>query len=776
MTTKEKYAAQEKFKDLCKNSEELKTLLTSDGSSDVICKYFYCGLFLPQFETVLLETNPQLFIDSIRVNFDKSFLVEERLNFYTQLALPANLEIHKRIWQYLFQTEKKLWQKVEENLSQLLNSNLSLSDILSGVIVWFEEKRFSDPNNNQSNAYLQEYGNIYNVFINLFLREYCKKHDLNILSFEDFTKTFATIIAKPINRNLSLLLENIEQWEKFKNNILYHYCFDNTLSIIEHNNTIHFIEKPEDFYNWKLDGCRYELNKFRYFMSGCETVQHFIEHENFQIKGNDEEIQYANYLVNCQKFQTEHFLEDLKIRNFIVCGKEINVQRLFLPLLSFSVHKQFRYEAGLERYKKGSASWKEAFGKLLCESIIRGLEISPFVLMTKSEYIDLNKKALQELGNGNYEELIKLFSYTIDPKDDFQKFKNDYSVFKKPFVVLGEYLFCPTMFLNNDWFYAFANAGLENLDRKESEKERRITAHEMENSLGELFKSKRWDVKVFTTQESEILGKESDIDIAVNDGNTTLLMQLKRTKFRIDCRERYNERINSDKKASKQLNNAVIFIQNTSQNKLWDLKPNLHKWIVSTSFENILSDIEGCTKVNYFDLLYAFNNPNIRSLNDLITCIINDDPIKNLADVNIDYNADSGYNQSILPTLEDPVVYNIPLFADNNSFQENNTKFNKALELGEKKNFDNAIKILLTLSSENPNDYQIWSALANIYADFKDFENAYKCFEKALQIIPNDPCIKRNYALAHKKAGNHSEYEKIKSELQNKYWYINLHW
>ena len=690
MTKEKGYKTAQDFQNLCSNEKELQTLLISDKCSELIYHYFHCGCYLPQFETALLQANPQLFVDSIRANFDKSFLDEERLRFYAEIKMPENLVLHKKVWKYFQQIEKQLWKIVEQNLSDLINSNLPLENVLNETVIWLEQKRFSDPRLNQSNSYLQEYSSIYNTFIQLFLREYGKNHELKITSSEKFTESFCKCFANAtINPKLSDLLANIENWEHFKNNLLYQYCFDDNFTITEENSVIYLKKTPKDFYRWKLDGCRYELNRFYYSIQGADSVDYQIKNGYRKIQGNNE-IEYSwNYQLACQQEQVGEFLYDLKINNMIFNHKPIEIQNLFLPLLTYSINQQVRYEAGLAQYK--SENWQKTFGKLMCENMKKNIASFPFFLMTKQQYINLNKSALQELGNGNYEELIKLFSYTINLKYNFQKYNNDYEVFKKPFIVLDGYLFCPTMFLaNNDWFYAFANAGLENLDRNESE--RRKTAHEMESYLCDFFKNKHWNARVFSGQEANNI--DGDIDIAVNGGDTTLLIQLKRPQFRLSDRERYNEKINSDRKASKQLNNAAIFIQKNPYKNLWQIKSTVHKWIVSTSFENILADFDGCLKVNYFELLYAFNNPNIKTLDNLIDCMTDDEPLKNLAQLHVKINANIGFPQSVLLTLDETKAYNIPLFAESNSFQEYHSKFNKALELGNKKNFETAIKVL----------------------------------------------------------------------------------
>ena len=50
-------------------------------------------------------------------------------------------------------------------------------------------------------------------------------------------------------------------------------------------------------------------------------------------------------------------------------------------------------------------------------------------------------------------------------------------------------------------------------------------------------------------------------------------------------------------------------------------KSEVYKWIVTTSFENVLAVINDCLKVNYFDLIEALRDKEIITLSQLIEAI-----------------------------------------------------------------------------------------------------------------------------------------------------------
>ncbi len=103
--------------------------------------------------------------------------------------------------------------------------------------------------------------------------------------------------------------------------------------------------------------------------------------------------------------------------------------------------------------------------------------------------------------------------------------------------------------------------------------------------------------------------------------------------------------------------------------------------------------------------------------------------------------------------LSDPGANKQLLLTDDNRWQKYHPLFNKGIDLGQKGKIDEAIETLVLYAKENPAGYQAWSTLANYYADIKDFPNSFFCFEKAKEIIPEDPYILRNYAFALRASG-----------------------
>jgi ribosomal protein L18E len=278
-------------------------------------------------------------------------------------------------------------------------------------------------------------------------------------------------------------------------------------------------------------------------------------------------------------------------------GKIIESEKLLNLLLTYSFNRLIRYEQSLEMHTKTSQNWRESFMKFAFNSNATDFGFSPFFLMSETDYKQLNKEALSQIPADSTTEVVQLFSYRQNQKYDFNRFHLNYDVWQKPFSKIGDFLFCPMMFFaNNIWFYSFAQAALY-------QKTQKSDIQKMENHLGDLIRQKGWNVKVIDDLEANAL--EGDVDVIVDDKDTLLFIQLKRTYFRIDLKDAYYDSILTDNKASKQLNEVEKYLE--KENSIYQSKHKPVKWIVSTSFENIGSKINNCIKVNYFEVLKSAN-------------------------------------------------------------------------------------------------------------------------------------------------------------------------
>ncbi|WP_445710969.1 hypothetical protein [Flavobacterium sp.] len=683
-------------------------------------------------EIKLSELFPEKFVKAVRTT--QAFLDTNRLTFFKNLPFLQKFKEHVMLWDFLQEEEQKLWNTISKETSELFKFEVDY--ILSEVVFWLENERYLD----NSQQKLTKLGSVYNFFIEFYLHS--AKEPVTIAA-ENFSQTFHKLVFEKIKSNKTIdpridaVLNAISNWISFNEDILQAYCFDLEINPLIEDDCLYFVQNPKHYYKWKLDGLRYNKVSFDYHSKAQEVISNLINQKKLIIPEKTEFDFEMNLDAAVKLKKIELFLHDATIPNYMYNGKKISTNKIFHGISTYATHKLYRYENSIEQFKSISTNWFDNYFKIIALPVKNKIEILPYVLIKKETYVALVKEV-----TGISEEDTSL-SFDIlsktDKKKGFNRFNIKYNVWTKPFFKMGSSFFCPMLFLaTNDWFFAATQMAIQHLNWNFPERKR--TATEMEIYLGDKFEQKGYIVKVIEDKEADLI--DGDVDIIVEDANTTLFIQLKRTSFRVSAKDAFNESEQSDKKAIQQLNDAEISLK--AKNNIYNLKQKPIKWIVSTSFEGINSTIKDCRKINYFDLLFALEHPNIQSLDALVFYLEKDRNMISLDDLenNLDVLKDFG-----LPLkLKEPETFKQCVY-----YFKKDTNYIKMLNNGislYSKNDTKAIKILEQCAKINENDARVYGALGNCYANLNDVLNFIKAFEKALTIIPNDPYVKRNYALA----------------------------
>ncbi|MFZ3565043.1 tetratricopeptide repeat protein [Tenacibaculum finnmarkense] len=707
---------------------------------------------------------PNEFVRGIRTS--QIFLKQERFNNLSNYHL-GTLDIHKKIWSNLNQRDKYLWNIIQENLSEVLT--IDIHKVLTEVIFWLENERY----NNNDKKYLFELASIYNFFINLYLHE--KKESINIQK-DDFAKIFFESFAKnfkkpAINESISKLLTSIAHWIDFKNNILNAYSFDLNITPVELNGVVYFNQKPMDFYKWNLDGIRYEKNRIDYFLKAEKIISNQIENGKLYLKGNTEDAILLNVKGQIRFKKNELILKDLALLDIDYFGEKQGLSKAFSLVSGYSLNRFERYELKLEKAKQNSINWFQAYFKVFDFSMKNKIDIFPFLLTTKTDFINISKGANDIFDNKLLSKSFSFLSYDVNQKKTFNRFHINYDVWNEPFIKIGDLFFNPMLFFtNNDWFYTTAQSAIKNTNKNKAQREK--TATKMEKNLADKFEKRGFKTTLITKKEANIL--DGDVDLIISENGTHLFIQLKRTYFRLNLKDAYYESMKSDDKASKQLNNATAFLKN--DNDIYNITNEPKKWIVSTSYEFINTNIDNCNKINYFDLLFALENDELKSLNDIIYHLENDLNLLSFHNIK-PQNNQQDVEQNLLNTiglpleLVEPKKYLQPLYQTKELDITYHTYYNKSL-LYYNKNDKKSIKLLNQCFYLNQNDIEVYGALGNCYANINDVDNLINSFENALKIIPNEPYIKRNYALALIENKKYYDGLVLLLELKNDYLFV----
>jgi hypothetical protein len=721
-----------------------KILFESNSAEQLLHNYFSKSKIQEQaLETKLAKEFPETFIKSIRVN--QVFLNPDRIETLKAIPFKKEFQLHQKVWQKIYEIENDQWNGIQNELQSVLK--LSLEDILSHCIIWLETNRFTD----SSRQNIHHLASVYSFFIELVLTNQDTK-TFSSKSEDDFFKHFLEVFTanfknKEIIENsiVSKLLFRISNWLNFKEYVISPYSFDLNIEPIQENELVFFNSTPQAYYKWILNGVRYEVNQLNYIFQGSELVEYLEKENRMKIPGKTEHDIQRNRNLASLKWGTLLLLDDLACETFTIGNTKIESEKLLSPLLTYSFNRLGRYENSLKKHFESSQNWSEAFMKIIFQSIATDIRREPYFIMTENDYGKLNQEALSQLPEVSTNEVIQLFSFNPNKKYEFNRFRYTYGVWQKPFMKIGDFLFCPMMFFaSNIWFYSFSQAALfQKTEKSETEK--------MEKHFGELIEQKGWKVKVISDAESSQMDK-GDVDIFVEDGETILFIQLKRTYFRLNLKDAYYESCKTDSKAAKQLNEAEKYL--SQPNTIYNFKHQPHKWIVSTSFENVGEKINGCRKVNYFEFLNTLKNPEMKKLKDLITELEADKNLKLL--LGTAYNNDLPIEvRKLVSEVAKPLAtfeskqYKQFIFSDDeNRTREYNSIFDNGIKLDNDNKKNEALVQFQKCISLNPNDADAYGAVANILADMKIFESSFIAFKRALELLPNDPYITRNYCLA----------------------------
>lgn len=726
-------------------------LINSTYIQTLLHYYFQKNIIAPDFDKKIAKEYPSILIEAIRVN--QVFLNETRINAIINLEIDKSYLVHQKLWKYIIEKDKILWKQINDKAKIICKYNTL--DILFYCIHWIESERFKNDSSIDTNLL----ADTYNFYMELIFKEYDASIELNTedlnMYFVNQLNSFNSIEIKFIFD----ILYDIADFIKFKQQIVEIYSYDLNTNPVQIGNEIYLSSSALDYYKWKSGAIRYELNSNFNLYYGMDITDYQIESGNLKIKAKYKEDKEANTIACDKLTATNILLTDLGIQSFKIGKNEISINDILCPLLTFSTNKLHRYEKTYYELKENSKNWYELFFKLTVKSVKTDRSFMPFILITKKEYFDKNEYALKNITINTTAQILELFAYNPNKDEVFNRYKNKFDVYDTPFFIINQHIFCPTTFFaSNLWYFSFAQKALtyrDIADRKETEK--------TEDALENAFKDKGWQTKTLTIDETNSI--EGDVDLFVFNETITLLIQVKRTKFRFNIEEAYYEKVNSDTKAASQLNKAEKYLRNS--NEIFQLNNNAKKWIVSTSFENIGDEINSCKKVNYLELLNQLRTSNQSNLSEFIEYIEKDKHIIEIVERIKEINRVEGSELTYLNELLAPYKsknYNIFVQSENPAnFNEIRTIFHEALKLNLLNRKHEAIQVLFQYIQVCPYDGNGHSTIARIFTDLNILDKAIYHYKFALNLFPLDPNIARNYALALYE--NTSYYESLKQLL-----------
>jgi hypothetical protein len=600
--------------------------------SEIILNWYFQSTFERsiKLEKMLAQHYPQQFCQAIKRN--KAFLKNDFLDDFLNYSWPDSYSIDLIAWKQLSLRHASLQKKISNYWQGI--KHLKLEQLLCEVICWIDEQFYledSEPNRERLRR-------IYNYAVSFVFNH---KQPKVRLSEENFDKTFT--LAVHGKRKVNSFLLWIEEWIRFETRVLQSYCFDDNCQTSLKDGVVHFdFESQAVYKKWQDDTKRYLVNAERYFAEGIEFHDVAEEMEIANIpKGRSERDENINRITYIHSWQSALFLTDLHIRNFILGDDRTHISKLISALRTFAANRYDRYVEAMRSYLRVGLPWNQSTTFVIRDSVKNKNLNTPFSYIYESteSLTKLFEYATPELKSEEIATLIQYLSWEIQPNYEFDPFYIRYSVAETPFLRLGNYLLAPTsLFATNDWFYSLGQRALNLYSSNSHSGERQQTSVEMEVFLGEEFSKRGWKVKVTNNTDSEKMA--GDIDLLVSDDSMQLLIQLKRTKFRLDLATLYKEKFEIDLVAAGQLNDAAYYLRNHSITEL-EILNNHEKWIVTNSFEGVLEEIYGCLKVNYFDILWAlkYQGKRLATVTEFAAYVRGDGPFEDCRHyLDIDYS------------------------------------------------------------------------------------------------------------------------------------------
>ena len=707
---------------LLDNIDVLDGYLTSENHEDALSVIFQSTENITiELEEAISKRNPERFIHLVRVN--QAFLNgTKRLDAYQQFELPDHLSVHVHVWNSLSDQLKVINGKISQVVFRI---NLESNSIWESYIRLSEllKRKFYNEKSKEPIEYLA-----------MVYYEYLNRYNMAGLSSEQDLRESLTQEIIPTNILLDdyvqTLYKYLHEYVRYKTDVIDLYCSDKTVSIKKYQESLYLYQSPKDFYNFRLDGLRYDYTWCRY--------------QDYALRSSDSTlIAYHTFNNENKKTSRNQFCEDL--------GLDKNYINLFNALQDF-----------VDQYVVKDRSTVKS-SSVFCFNV--------------KEFLSFFKKKNSKLKDSFVKAI--LFGVISNVKK--------YDVLETPFLVVGDYVVCPKVFLTNKDFFYYS---FRRRSHKQNRTQSMVYSKKCEIILKKEFNKNGIEAIIPSDEDrKKIVG---DIDVLVCDKNeqVALAIQYKRSSLRLSPQEAYLETRHSTAKAINQLQKARI--AEIKQVLGLEKDAKVFKWYVSTSFEGISDKSSRILKINYFEILLTLRSLSSScSLSEFIAVMESGKPQKELLhEINIMYDTEgAGYSEHLfsnsiqtlryimstkqLPVFNEyPDAYIIPVDLNKSSIFDA-PEIMPSIQHPLTMNNRSQIEALKRIMETNKDSIYVLHLLVSIYIEKSLWVDAAGTLEEMLMIIPDEPNTLWRYAQVKKALGEENSYNNIMDKLQKDFWFVS---
>lgn len=545
------------------------------------------------FEMYVAHNNPALFIEGYKNRL--VFLDEKRLTQLQKQHLPLPIITELKIWNRFNSVLNQKWKNV-----QMLFKDIKLLpyEICMAVIAAFEASIYKNPDDKLRWHYAVETLSVLVAFIQ-------DRFNLSNLDVDnlDLTKAYCEgVIALNGEAIFNEVYDYVVLREK-----AHRYSYEPELKVfIDNNQVLQFQESDAFNQQWKYDEKRYTVNERSYYAFG-ELLFNEAKFENKinYINGNKS---HNNQLGNARQIAIKQAIYDLGISGEDFTKKKLpNLNFMISFLHGIAWRKTETTGAPLHKIARIK---KNEYAKGMAEIIIKN-KTSEFVLISDANTL-FNAASTSGINceEKEFDQFIKTFSFNWKSKI-FDPFKLPISLWKKPFIQIGNNIISPISILTGfSGLYTISESILKNFSPREGKR--------IEHILKDTYQNASWKTSILKDNQNY-----GDVDVMMEDEENIILMQLKRTTQKLDTFQLHNQ-LPQDRKATKQLVEAKS--GNISGK-------NIHLWYVTTAFEKINTINKEVYRVSYQDLIHLNRIQesdllNFKTLSDFIKLIESDTPYR----------------------------------------------------------------------------------------------------------------------------------------------------